>query len=87
LNFIYRCYIIDNMRDYKGLQYVVLFTQIGINMALPIVGGIYVGAYLDQKFSTGSFFLIFGNLLGVISGVAGVYRLLSHELKKKVKRD
>jgi ATP synthase protein I len=75
------------MKDYKGLQYVVLVTQIGINMALPIVGGIYVGAYLDQKFSTGSAFLIFGTLLGVFSGVAGVYRLVSHELNKNGKKN
>lgn len=75
------------MRDYKYLQYVVLVSQIGINMALPIVGGIYVGAYLDQKFSTGSAFLIFGTLLGVFSGIAGVYKLVSHELKKKGNKD
>lgn len=75
------------MRDYKGLQYLALVTQIGIHMALPIVGGIYVGAYLDQKFFTGSAFLIFGTLLGVFSGIAGVYRLISYELKEKRKKD
>lgn len=56
-------------------------------MALPIVVGIYIGAYLDQKFSTGSAFLIFGTLLGVFSGISGVYKLVSHELRKKGNKD
>ncbi len=73
------------MRDDKGLQYIVFATQIGINIALPIAGGMYIGAYMDQKFSTGSAFLISGTLLGVFSGITGVYRLISHELKKKGK--
>jgi len=85
LNFLYQCYIIYTMKDYKGLQYIVFATQIGINIALPIAGGMYIGAYMDQKFSTGSAFLISGTLLGVFSGITGVYRLISHELKKKGK--
>ncbi|HHV19587.1 MAG TPA: AtpZ/AtpI family protein [Thermoanaerobacterales bacterium] len=56
-------------------------------MALPIVGGIFIGAYMDQKFSTGSAFLIFGALLGVFFGIAGVYKLISYELKEKTKKD
>ena len=75
------------MKDYKGLQYIVFVTQIGINMALPIVGGIYAGAYMDQKFSTGSAFLILGAIFGIFSGIAGVYRLISHELRKKGNKD
>ena len=71
------------MKGYKGLQYVAFVTQLGMNMALPIVGGIYVGAYLDQKFSTGSAFLIVGTLLGVFVGVAGIYRLIARKLSKK----
>ncbi|HHW03923.1 MAG TPA: AtpZ/AtpI family protein [Thermoanaerobacterales bacterium] len=54
-------------------------------MALPIVGGVYAGAYLDQRFSTGSAFLILGTFMGVFSGIAGVYRLISIEFRKKSK--
>ncbi|WP_041424250.1 AtpZ/AtpI family protein [Thermosediminibacter oceani] len=71
------------MKDIKILQYAVLLTQIGLNIALPIMGGVYTGAYLDRRFSTGSAFLILGVILGLLSGVAGVYRLVSIEFKKK----
>ncbi|WP_342782578.1 AtpZ/AtpI family protein [Thermosediminibacter litoriperuensis] len=65
------------------MQHIALLTQIGLNIALPIVGGVYAGAYLDRRFSTGSAFLILGVILGFFSGVAGVYRLVSAEFKKK----
>ncbi len=70
------------MKDFKSLQYFAILAQIGLNVALPIAGGVYVGAYLDQRFSTGSAFLISGTLLGVFAGVSGVIRILSRDLKK-----
>jgi F0F1-type ATP synthase assembly protein I len=73
------------MKDLKGIQYLVFLTQIGLNMALPIVGGVYVGAYLDKRFSTGSAFLILGIVLGVFSGIAGIYRMISFELNRRRK--
>lgn len=74
------------MDKYKSFRHIVLVTQIGINIALPIVVGVYFGAFLDQKFSTGSAFLILGVVLGVFSGIAGVYRLVSCEFKNKNKK-
>jgi F0F1-type ATP synthase assembly protein I len=71
------------MKNFKGIQYIVLLSQIGLNIALPIVGGVYAGAYLDKRFSTGSAFLIFGTIFGVFSGIASVYRILSKEFKNK----
>lgn len=70
------------MKDYKNLHYIVLVSQIGISMALPIVGGIYVGAHLDKKLSTSSAFLIIGALLGIFTGAYGVYKLVSYDLKR-----
>jgi F0F1-type ATP synthase assembly protein I len=52
-------------------------------MALPILGGVYFGAYLDARLSSGSLFLILGVFLGVLSGALSVYKLLSLEFKKK----
>lgn len=71
------------MRDYKYFQRVLLLLQIGSSVALPIVGGIYVGAYIDNKLSTNSIFLILGFLLGALSGIFSTYRLISFELLKK----
>lgn len=72
------------MKDFrKGLKYLVIAMQIGIDIALPIASGIYIGAYFDQKFSSGSTFLICGFLLGLGSSIAVVYRLIACQLDKK----
>jgi ATP synthase protein I len=71
------------MKHLKAFQHILLLTQIGLNIALPVGGGVYIGAFLDKKLSTGSTFMVIGILLGVFSGIAGVYRLISQELNKK----
>ncbi|WP_083515028.1 AtpZ/AtpI family protein [Fervidicola ferrireducens] len=71
------------MKDIRLVQYIALLTQIGLNMALPILGGVYFGAYLDARLSSGSLFLILGVFLGALSGALSVYKLLSLEFKKK----
>ena len=71
------------MKDIKGLQYLGLLSQIGLNLSLPLVTGVYFGAYMDKRFSTGSVFLFLGTIIGVLSGVTGVYRIIAFEVKKK----
>ncbi|WP_073257408.1 AtpZ/AtpI family protein [Caldanaerovirga acetigignens] len=71
------------MKDIRLVQHIALLTQIGLNMALPILGGVYFGAYLDRRLSSGSLFLILGVLLGAFSGAMSVYKLLTLEFKKK----
>lgn len=84
MNLAYSCCIIYTMKDFKkGVKYLVIAMQIGIDIALPIASGIYIGAYLDQRFSTGSAFLICGFLLGLGSSIAVVYRLIIYQLNNK----
>lgn len=64
---------------------MILLTQIGVSIALPIAGSVYVGAYLDKRLSTGSLFLIIGIFLGVFLGITGAYRLISIAFKNKGK--
>ena len=57
-----------NMNRYKQFQNIVFLAQISLNIALPIVGGLYLGAYLDRKFNSGNAFLILGLIAGFILG-------------------
>gem|GEM_PF-2278269 len=84
MNLTCSCCIIYTMKDFKkGVKYLAIAMQIGIDIALPIASGIYIGAYLDQRFSTGSAFLICGFLLGLGSSIAVVYRLIIYQLNNK----
>ncbi|HHY04013.1 MAG TPA: AtpZ/AtpI family protein [Thermoanaerobacterales bacterium] len=73
------------MNRYKQFQNIVFLAQISLNIALPIVGGLYLGAYLDRKFNSGNAFLILGLIAGFILGIGTIYRLASHEADKNKK--
>jgi ATP synthase protein I len=50
---------------------------IGFTIVIPIVLGVILGNYIDGITHTKPLFLLLGLLLGLISGIYGVYRLLS----------
>lgn len=52
----------------------------GFTLAIPIAIGAIVGSYLDGHFHTGYLFLLFGLLLGLITGIYGAYRLFKSVL-------
>lgn len=53
---------------------VALFTQLGLNIAVPMILGVVLGKYIDKKFNLNNIFLIIFLLLGVISGFVINYR-------------
>lgn len=62
-------------KDYGMYTNLIFVSQIGINMALPIFCGVYGGNWLDQKFNTGSIFLLLGVLLGVGTSFMNLYKI------------
>jgi F0F1-type ATP synthase assembly protein I len=58
------------------LQALTLLSQVGITMIVPIIGGIWLGNYLDQLLHTKLLFLLIGILLGVSAGFRNAYRLI-----------
>lgn len=51
--------------DYKTLKYLGLISQIGLNMAIPIFIGVFVGHWVDTKAGTNGLFLILFILMGI----------------------
>ncbi|NLK21825.1 MAG: AtpZ/AtpI family protein [Epulopiscium sp.] len=62
-------------RDF--LAALSLISQIGMVMALPIIGCIILGNYLDIKFNTGIFFLIVFTILGVGAAFRNLFVITS----------
>ena len=60
---------------------LALMGQLGFTIAIPIVLGVIVGNYLDGILHTNHFILLFGLLLGLISGIYGAYRLFTRAMK------
>ena len=59
---------------------LALMGQLGLTIAIPIVLGAIVGNFLDGTLHTSHFILLFGLLLGLISGIYGAYRLFKRAM-------
>ncbi len=56
------------------IMIIAVSTQIAFSLALPIVGGLYLGRYIDSFLRTGHIFLIVGVLIGSSSSIYLVYK-------------
>ena len=64
------------------------FTGVGFYIGLCIVGGVYLGVWLDKKVDISPLFTLLGLGLGLIFAFYGTYRMLLPALGKgKDKRD
>lgn len=70
--------------DFDALKNLSLVSHIGIIMILPIIGGVYLGNYLDTRFGTGSLFLLIGVLVGVVTAFMNLFKI---GIRKSRKRD
>ncbi len=59
----------------KILSNLALITQIGFTIVIILVGCIFLGKYLDQKFGTGVIFLIIFTVLGVLSSFNYIFKI------------
>lgn len=67
----------------KIFQNLALISQIGISMAVPILGGIFIGNFLDNKFNTGVIFLIIFAVIGIITAFVSLFRITTRGIKRK----
>lgn len=63
-----------------------LLTQMGVMMALPIIGCIIVGNYLDNQFNSGILFLLIFVFLGVGAAFRNLFVLTRKVQNNKEKR-
>jgi F0F1-type ATP synthase assembly protein I len=62
----------NEFHNYKGL---VLFSQVGLSIAIPIFLCLYLGRYIDIRLGTQPLFLIIFIILGVGAGFRNLYVL------------
>ena len=60
---------------------------IGAVMAASILGGYFVGRYLDAKFGTAPWLLITSLLLTMVAGFLEVYKIVKKVTKETTKND
>lgn len=59
----------------KVLGNLVLISQVGISMLVPILGGILLGNFIDRKLGTGIIFLVVFTVLGIMSSFLTLFKI------------
>lgn len=57
--------------------------DVGFAILVPMLGGTFLGVYLDKRYSTNPKFTIALLLLGLILGLINVFRLVSKLMKEQ----
>lgn len=70
-------------KQFSFLANLALVSQIGIMMALPIVGCIWFGSVIDKKLGTNVLFLAIFTVLGVGASFRNLYVLAVQKTSKK----
>lgn len=70
----------------KDVTLLTWLTQLGLSVALPLLGFIFLALWLRSQFALGDWVLWIGIVLGLVSALDGLrqsLKLLSHLSKKK----
>ncbi len=70
---------------FKMYENLVYLTQIGISMIIPILGGLFIGKFIDEKMGTTSIFMLTFIVLGVVVAFMNVYKMVMKGYRKKDK--
>lgn len=66
-----------NDNDRVGiLKALALLSQVGITIIVPIIGGVWLGNYIDKLLGTNILCLALGTVLGVTVGFRNAYQLI-----------
>lgn len=65
-----------NINVFKNLA---LISQIGISMVVPIIFGVYMGKWIDEKLGTGPIFLFILIIIGIGSSFISIFKLVESE--------
>lgn len=52
-----------------------MVSAIGTDLALSVLGGVYLGKWIDSQFGTAPVFLVAGLLAGLAAGIYGIILL------------
>ncbi len=57
-------------------QAIIFVSLIGVDLAVCVLAGFWLGQYIDRVYGTNPWFMIVGLFLGLGTGVYSVYRLV-----------
>lgn len=72
----------NNKNNYTGIAKALsIFFQLGISVVITILICIFIGKYLDNKFSSGNIWTLVFLVLGICAAIRNMYYILKSVIK------
>jgi F0F1-type ATP synthase assembly protein I len=68
--------------DFKALKNLAYLTQVAFIMLTPIIGGVFIGNWLDEKLNTSPWILLVAIILGVGTAFMSLFKFVMTVTKK-----
>lgn len=69
----------------SGILKYMQYSTVGLELGLPIVIGILIGHWMDQKFGTGPWLTLFFLMCGIFAGFSFLYRMSKRYMRESKK--
>ncbi|MGI5839612.1 MAG: AtpZ/AtpI family protein [bacterium] len=76
----------DKQLNQNFLKYIGLGSFLAFSIAGPLLAGMYLGHYLDQKMATGTVLTFTFSVLGLFTGLRMLYKIILDIGKKERKK-
>lgn len=73
--------------EIKAIKNLTYITQVAFIMLTPIIGCIYLGNLLDEKFGTSPWILLVGILMGVGTAFLSLYKFVMSVTRAQEKKE
>lgn len=73
--------------EIKAIKNLTYITQVAFIMLTPIIGCIYLGNFLDEKFGTSPWILLVGILMGVGTAFMSLYKFVMSVTREQEKKE
>ncbi|MDH4225328.1 MAG: AtpZ/AtpI family protein [Deltaproteobacteria bacterium] len=70
----------------SSMMVYLRYSTMGIEMGVTVLGGLFLGRYLDRRFDTAPWLLLTGLLLGLLLAARNIFRMIrqmQREMKDK----
>ncbi|SCY87547.1 AtpZ/AtpI family protein [Alkaliphilus peptidifermentans] len=76
------------MAGKKGHMFenLALISYIGISMIVPIIGGVYLGRWIDSRLNSQPIFLFVLIIMGVIVAFMNLFKVATKDIDKKKRK-
>jgi F0F1-type ATP synthase assembly protein I len=74
-------------KEFSPFSSIAILTQLGLGMITPIIGGVLLGNYLDNRFAKNSLFLIILTIIGAAAAFRYLLVMGTKLSRKEVKKN